>query len=149
MLLRSTESAGAALAGVSTSGGTAGAAFSAGAAFAPVDGASALGAASVTVAGASAGIGAGASVVGASDGEASGAAAGVDASTGALLKEFDLGPVWSGPSVSRGRVYSGSGNTQLSPTPEEAFFPKRYSGTLYCFGLPGDDEVSRMGSGNE
>jgi hypothetical protein len=58
--------------------------------------------------------------------------------------------VWCGPSVSRGRVYVGSGNVLFSPDdPREAFFPKRSAGTLYSFGLPGTDEVSRMGHGNE
>jgi outer membrane protein assembly factor BamB len=71
------------------------------------------------------------------------------ADTGEVLKEFDLGPVWSGPSVSRGRVYAGSGNTLFTPADYEAFFPKRNTGTLYCFGLPGEDEVAKLGSGDE
>ena len=54
-----------------------------------------------------------------------------------MLKEIDLGPVWSGPSVSRGRVYVGTGNTLFSPADYEAFFPKKYTGVLYSFGLPG------------
>jgi outer membrane protein assembly factor BamB len=73
----------------------------------------------------------------------------VDAATGSVLKEIDLGPVWSGPSVSRGRVYAGSGNTLFTPSDFEAFFPKKYTGTLYSFGLPGEDEVSRLGAGKE
>jgi len=73
----------------------------------------------------------------------------LDAATGALLKDFDLGPVWSGPSVSRGRVYVGTGNTLFSPADYEAFLPKKYTGTLYSFGLPGADEVNRMGAGRE
>jgi outer membrane protein assembly factor BamB len=80
---------------------------------------------------------------------ASGKLVAVDAATGSLLKEIDIGPVWSGPSVSRGRVYVGTGNTLFSPGDHEAFFPKKYTGELYCFGLPGDDEVSRMGAGSE
>ena len=36
------------------------------------------------------------------------------AESGKLLKEIELGPVWSGPSVSRGRVYIGTGNTLFS-----------------------------------
>jgi polyvinyl alcohol dehydrogenase (cytochrome) len=80
---------------------------------------------------------------------ASGKLVALDAATGTPLKEIELGPVWSGPSVSRGRVYAGTGNTLFSPSDHEAFFPKRYSGTLYSFGLPGDDEVNRMGPGNE
>jgi polyvinyl alcohol dehydrogenase (cytochrome) len=80
---------------------------------------------------------------------ASGKLVALDASTGSMLKEFTLGPVWAGPSVSRGRVYSGSGNTQFTPSDYEGFFPKKYTGVLYSFGLPGEDEVSRLGSGNE
>src|SRR4029077_19863901 len=34
---------------------------------------------------------------------ASGKLVALDAATGAVLKEIELGPVWSGPSVSRGR----------------------------------------------
>ena len=33
--------------------------------------------------------------------------------------------------------------------PGEAYFPKSLTGTLYSFGLPGEDAVSRMGRGNE
>ncbi len=73
----------------------------------------------------------------------------LDSATGALLKEFDLGPVWSGPSVSRGRVYVGTGNTLFTPADYEAFLPKKYTGALYSFGLPGEDEVTRMGAGPE
>jgi len=70
---------------------------------------------------------------------ASGKLVAVDAETGALLKEIELGPVWSGPSVSRGRVYIGTGNTLFTPLDFEAYFPKAESGTLHCFGLPGDE----------
>ena len=73
----------------------------------------------------------------------------LDAATGSVLKEIDVGPVWSGPSVSRGRVYAGTGNTLFTPSPGEAFFPKKYTGVLYSFGLPGEDEVSKLGGGKE
>ena len=73
----------------------------------------------------------------------------LDASNGKLLKEIDLGPVLAGPSVSRGRVYIGTGNTHFTNLPAEAYFPKRPTGFLYSFGLPGEDEVDRMGAGNE
>jgi glucose dehydrogenase len=74
----------------------------------------------------------------------------LDTASGKVLKEIDLGPVWCGPSVSRGRVYVGSGNILFAPgNRQEAYFPKRFTGTLYSFGLPGEDEVSRMGRGNE
>ncbi|MEX2120746.1 MAG: PQQ-binding-like beta-propeller repeat protein [Pirellulales bacterium] len=80
---------------------------------------------------------------------ASGKLVALDAANGAVLKEIDLGPVWCGPSVSRGRVYVGTGNTLFSPADYEAFFPKQYTGVLLSFGLPGEDEVSRLGSGGE
>jgi outer membrane protein assembly factor BamB len=73
----------------------------------------------------------------------------LDTATGSLLREFDIGPVWSGPSISRGRIYVGTGNTLFTPNDYEAFFPKKYTGVLYSFGLPGEDEVSRMGAGKE
>jgi outer membrane protein assembly factor BamB len=66
----------------------------------------------------------------------------LDASTGKELREIDLPPVWSGPAVSRGRVYVGTGNIVL---PDAAFFgPTRTTGTLFSFGLPGKDEVSGL-----
>jgi polyvinyl alcohol dehydrogenase (cytochrome) len=66
----------------------------------------------------------------------------LDAATGDVLKEIGLGAVWSGPSVSRGRVYVGTGNTQFLP-------PLKETGVLFSFGLPGEDEVSRLGAGKE
>jgi outer membrane protein assembly factor BamB len=80
---------------------------------------------------------------------ASGKLVALDATSGELLKSIDLGPVWSGPSVSRGRVYVGTGNTLFTPADYEAFFPKRNTGVLYSFGLPGEDEVSRLSSSTE
>jgi glucose dehydrogenase len=74
----------------------------------------------------------------------------LDTRNGKVLKEISIGPVWCGPSVSRGRVYVGSGNLLFAPfDPREAYFPKRLTGTLYSFGLPGQDEVDQMGKGNE
>ncbi len=73
---------------------------------------------------------------------ASGKLIALDAATGDVLKEIGLGPVWSGPSVSRGRVYVGTGNTQFLP-------PQKDTGVLFSFGLPGEDEVSRLGAGKE
>jgi len=73
----------------------------------------------------------------------------LDTATGTVLKEIDLGPVWSGPSVSRGRVYVGSGNTLFNPLDFETYFPKKATGALFSFGLPGEDEVSRLGQGKE
>lgn len=71
---------------------------------------------------------------------ASGKLVALDARNGTVLREIALGPVWAGPSVSRGRIYVGSGNTLFNAPDWEAYFPKRYTGTVYCFGLPGDDE---------
>ena len=71
---------------------------------------------------------------------ASGKLVAVDAETGQVLKEITLGPVWAGPSVSRGHVYVGTGNTLFTPVPSEAFFPKKSTGELYCFGVPGEDD---------
>jgi outer membrane protein assembly factor BamB len=80
---------------------------------------------------------------------ASGKLVALDADTGSVLKEIEIGPVWSGPSVSRGRVYVGTGNTLFSPLDYECFFPKQYNGVLYSFGLPRSDEVSQLGAGKE
>jgi len=80
---------------------------------------------------------------------ASGKLVALDAATGALLKDIELGPVWSGPSVSRGRVYVGTGNTLFTPADFESYFPKKYTGVLYSFGLPGEDEIIRLGAGKE
>ncbi len=66
----------------------------------------------------------------------------LDAATGKSLIEISLGPVWSGPVVSRGRVYVGTGNMLFSAgTP---YFPRNSVGAVISFGLPGEDEVSRM-----
>lgn len=60
----------------------------------------------------------------------------LDAATGQLLKEIDLGPVWCGPAVSRGRVYVGLGNILFSPgDPGELYYPKSLTGGVVCFGL--------------
>jgi outer membrane protein assembly factor BamB len=80
---------------------------------------------------------------------ASGKLVALDAATGTGLTEIEIGPVWSGPSVSRGRVYVGTGNTLFVPLEYEAFFPKKYTGVLHSFGLPGEDEVDRLGKGDE
>jgi outer membrane protein assembly factor BamB len=69
----------------------------------------------------------------------------LDASTGEKLREIGLPPVWSGPAVSRGRIYVGTGNIVL---PDAAFFgPTQSTGILFSFGLPGEDEVSRLANG--
>jgi glucose dehydrogenase len=73
----------------------------------------------------------------------------LNAATGAVLKEITLGPVFAGPSLSRGRVYVGGGNTLFTPSEYECFFPKKYTGSVHCFGLPGEDEVDKLGKGRE
>jgi outer membrane protein assembly factor BamB/dienelactone hydrolase len=75
---------------------------------------------------------------------ASGKLVALDAASGSLLKEIDLGPVWSGPSVSRGRVYVGTGNALFTRGDYESFYRKQDFGVLYCFGLPGEDDVDRL-----
>ena len=71
----------------------------------------------------------------------------LDASTGEPLREIQLPAVWSGPAVSRGRIYVGTGNIVLS---DDIFIgPTQTTGSLFSFGLPGEDEVSRMGGGKE
>ena len=71
----------------------------------------------------------------------------LDASRGTLLKELDVGPVWSGPAVSRGRVYVGTGNVLFSSPGDFSLFPHQPNGAVVSLGLPGDDEVSRLGAG--
>ncbi len=66
---------------------------------------------------------------------ASGKLIALDAATGRVLKDLAVGPVWSGPCVSRGHVYVGTGNTLFAPSDQEAFLPKKLTGELYCFGL--------------
>jgi glucose dehydrogenase len=75
----------------------------------------------------------------------------LDTATGSVLREIDLQePVWCGPSVSRGRIYVGTGNILFDPgSLQESYFPKSRFGTLYSFGLPGEDETSRLGAGDE
>jgi outer membrane protein assembly factor BamB len=71
----------------------------------------------------------------------------LDARAGKVLREIQLPPVWSGPAVSRGRVYVGTGNVVM---PDAVVFgPSRSTGTLFSFGLPGEDEVTRLGGGKE
>ncbi|WDI39908.1 outer membrane protein assembly factor BamB family protein [Bremerella sp. P1] len=82
----------------------------------------------------------------------SGKLSALNTANGKLLKEFRLGPVWCGPAISRGRVYVGSGNNLFRPWNAEKAkrslggfaFPLTDHGTVYSFGLPGVDEVSRL-----
>jgi glucose dehydrogenase len=74
---------------------------------------------------------------------ASGKLIALDAASGAVLKEITIGPVFAGPSLSRGRVYVGGGNTLFTPNPYECFFPKKYTGSVQCFGLPGADDIDK------
>ena len=73
----------------------------------------------------------------------------LDAESGRVLKKIDLGPVFCGPSLSRGRVYVGGGNTLWGPRDTENFFPKKFTGSVQCFGLPGEDEIDRMGANDQ
>ena len=70
----------------------------------------------------------------------------LDAASGATLKEIDLGAVWSGPAVSRGRIYVGTGNILFSSPGERSLFPHQPNGAVVSLGLPGEDEISRLGS---
>lgn len=65
----------------------------------------------------------------------------LDAGTGAVVTELPVGPLWTGPSISRGRVYVGTGSVM--------FLKQQETGSLISFGLPGEDEVDLMGKGNE
>ena len=65
----------------------------------------------------------------------------LDAASGKVVKEADVGTVWSGPSISRGRIFVGTGSV--------LFFKKQLTGALLSFGLPGEDELDRMGRGDE
>ncbi len=65
----------------------------------------------------------------------------LDAQSGEVLKQLPIGTVWSGPSISRGRIYVGTGST--------LFLKQKFTGTLYSFGLPGEDEITRLGQGTE
>ena len=65
----------------------------------------------------------------------------LDTATGMVLCEIEIGPVFAGPSLSRGRVYIGTGNTLFSP---HDGIPKQDTGTVRSFGLPGEDEVDRL-----
>ncbi|MEM6366448.1 MAG: hypothetical protein AAF745_18625, partial [Planctomycetota bacterium] len=55
----------------------------------------------------------------------------LDTRSGATLKEIHVGTVWSGPSISRGRVYVGTGSI--------LFLKKELEGSVQCYGLPGVD----------
>src|SRR6185503_17046898 len=71
---------------------------------------------------------------------ASGKLVALDATTGRVLKEIELGPVFAGPSLARGRVYVAGGNTLFTHDDYECFFPKQATGSVRCFGLPGKAE---------
>jgi glucose dehydrogenase len=74
----------------------------------------------------------------------------LDAANGKVLKEINLGAVWSGPAVSRGRIYVGTGNllfTQEGSASMFNIFPNQKNGAVISFGLPGEDEVTKLGNG--
>lgn len=64
----------------------------------------------------------------------------LDAGSGARLAEIEIGPVWCGPSISRGNVYVGGGNVLFPATVVPRLtrfqFPKSDRGAVYCFGVP-------------
>jgi len=70
----------------------------------------------------------------------------VDTANGKMLKEISIGPIFTGPALSRGRIYVGSGNTLFSLA--DFFFPKKPTGVLFSFGLPGDDEIDKLSKTN-
>lgn len=54
----------------------------------------------------------------------------LDASSGKTIKEIPVGTVWSGPSISRGRIYVGTGSI--------LFLKKELEGSVQCYGLPNE-----------
>ena len=74
----------------------------------------------------------------------------LDIDTGAMLREIEIGPVFCGPSLSRGHVYVGTGNTVFSGGKNDAskkhpittkrkvggLFPLQIIGSVRCYGLP-------------
>ena len=78
----------------------------------------------------------------------------INVETGEVLREITLGPVFCGPSLSRGHVYVGTGNTVFSggrSDPKKAntvtteretggLFPLQVIGNVRCFGLPADKQ---------
>ena len=79
---------------------------------------------------------------------ASGKLVALDAATGSVLKEIDLGPVWSGPSVSRGRVYVGTGNTLFTPGTTRPSSPRNTPVCSTPSACPGRTKIA-AGSGRE
>src|SRR5438093_12801105 len=65
----------------------------------------------------------------------------LDASTGKELRAIQLPPVWSGPAVSRGRVYVGSGHIVFG-LDIPFLCPMQYTGALCALGLPVAVDVS-------
>ncbi len=68
----------------------------------------------------------------------------LDARTGDVLVALDVGPVWSGPSVSRGRVYVGTGmygiiDEEMIRRFIDPWFAVQDHGVVFSFGLPDDE----------
>ncbi|MDR3404142.1 MAG: PQQ-binding-like beta-propeller repeat protein [Chthoniobacter sp.] len=82
----------------------------------------------------------------------------LDIATGKSLREIEIGPVFCGPSLSRGRVYVGSGNTVFTGGASErnkaasiekrtgGLFPLQNIGCVRCFGLPEEDKTAEAQS---
>ncbi len=75
----------------------------------------------------------------------------VAADSGKLLGEYSLPePTWCGPSVSRGRVYIGTGSVMSEPPLNTApddyrfSFPFEAAGAVYSYGLPRQDQVDQL-----
>jgi len=76
----------------------------------------------------------------------------LDTATGAVLREIPIGPVFCGPSLSRGHVYVGGGNTVFTGPKKDpqksapftterqtgGLFPLQMIGSVKCYGLPDD-----------
>ena len=65
----------------------------------------------------------------------------LNAASGEELKSIEVGTVWSGPSISRGRIYVGTGSV--------LFLGTTTTGSLFSFGLPERDEIDEMAAGDE
>lgn len=55
----------------------------------------------------------------------------LDAASGEKLNDIGVGIVWSGPSISRGRIYVGTGSI--------LFLKKELEGSVQCYGLPNEE----------
>jgi hypothetical protein len=54
----------------------------------------------------------------------------LEAASGNTIREIEVGTVWSGPSISRSRIYVGTGSI--------LFLKKELEGSVQCYGLPNE-----------